>query len=1094
MLFHSTHTLLSGSDILERLLCNHRMSILVIDVEARVTLIGGKLLELVDYSSADCLGKTVDELFSFDPGIAVYYRRALQGVADKLIVINERNQVEIHFEPIRNDEGHLVGALGYDLVLADRERLLQAQQERERQLAELLDNSIDGVLLLDCRYVIKRSNAVVEKMYNDGRPLAGHICYQRIRGRSKICKQCPVAEVFRTKTAVTAQFFDEGLKRYIAVHAAPLFDDRGEEVIGALETLRDVTQVIEYAHQIKSQELLVNDIFSSIRDSVFIINSDFTILRANPAFEALRGCGLPLAGRKCYEITGLDGPCPYCEVYKVFTNREAVVFVHQQPEDDAFLPGQWQEHSCHPVVSEDGDVTAAVCIIRDITDRKADEEAQERHRNELEMKVRERTRELKKSESTMQAILLNSNVPILFTDPAQRIVFVNSALLEIMGYEEKDLLGNDVVMLYPNKIKRYRNFEILRKRIVSGRLEKYRTITQLLRKDGGLIDVDLNIASVFDEHGNVMALVMAVLDITKTLQTLEALKMARQQAEEASIAKSQFLATMSHEIRTPLNGVIGLTDLLLHSDLDDRQRNYAQLAQASGTYLLTLINDILDFSKIEAGKLEIIDAPFDLIEMVESVLGILAAKAQDSHLELCGLFLSGLPRHVVGDGDRIRQILVNFIGNAVKFTSKGGVKLVVAVETWFDVDKKSYCMVRFEVSDTGIGVPEESAHRLFHSFSQVDASHMKKYGGTGLGLAISKELVQLMGGDIGHRTNEHGGSTFWFTVPLQAEQDAETVENVLRHGSLEFKDIPVLVVDDNIVLNDVLRHQLNEWGMLVAIARNKAEALAMLKCAHADARPFRLVIIDNDLEGSPGIELAEEIASCDDFLAIGMILLTPLSNEFEGPSIPLRYVDKIIGKPLTGSTLFNSVLSVLTDKVIVGADRTDLLQTMKQTWVKERTFQKILDDFSVERDVDDMAAETCDDGTPVILIAEDNRVNQIVVSEILAQAGFRYEIAGHGEKVCEAVAARVFSLVLMDCQMPIMDGFQATDMIRRMERGQETRSPAHRGRIPIIALTANATDGDESRCFLSGMDDYCSKPIHAEKLISVIRKWLPTIG
>jgi len=567
-----------------------------------------------------------------------------------------------------------------------------------------------------------------------------------------------------------------------------------------------------------------------------------------------------------------------------------------------------------------------------------------------------------------------------------------------------------------------------------------------------------------------------VLERRKQRDVLEAnrkLAIAQKTAEQASRSKSEFLATMSHEMRTPLNGVIGLSELLLGTELRPKQNEYAHLIRESGKSLLFLINDILDFSKIEAGKLDLESEEFNIRTTLASVFGILASRANEKQLELCSTIDTDVPVAVLSDEGRIRQILLNLIGNALKFTDRGGVAVELKTERITD----SLHQFHFRVIDSGIGIPAEKLNRLFQSFSQVDASSSRKYGGTGLGLAISKALVQLMGGTIGVESKVGEGSTFWFSVPLKIPEPRNITTMISidnnKERAQQVSDLlhkRVLVVDDNIVHQRTLIKQMSEWNMNAEGCSSSLKALDILRHAVDQSLSFDLAIIDNTLEDACGYELVNAILGADQLNQTVMILLMPLEATEKELGLSEDLQDTLfsrrvqtLGKPVFSSALFDTVVSILFHEM-------PLSPTPPQSPESDSGFHVIT---------------LADDRRPKVLIAEDNRINQVVVLEMLARFEIDCEVVENGIKACEAVENQHFDLILMDCQMPDMDGFEATQRIREWEKKRGVLR-----RIPVIALTANATQGDEQYCLDSGMDAYCSKPINPKLLFKTLRHWL----
>ncbi len=554
-------------------------------------------------------------------------------------------------------------------------------------------------------------------------------------------------------------------------------------------------------------------------------------------------------------------------------------------------------------------------------------------------------------------------------------------------------------------------------------------------------------------NGEPWRLIGATLDITSERQMRRSLEHARTKAEAAARAKSEFLANMSHEIRTPLNGVIGMIQLLLDSQLTGQQRDWAETAMDSGTALLSIINDILDFSKIEAGKLAIDVLSFDLRRLLEEVAGILAPKAANKGIDLVVQYSPGTPVHLVGDAHRIRQVVLNLANNAVKFTNAGHVLITAeAVE-----QDESGATVRIAVTDTGIGISPHALDTLFDKFTQADSSTTRRYGGTGLGLAISRRLVELMKGTIDVKSQVGQGSTFACTLllPLGNYPDA-----VPATPAAALRGIRVLIVLDNVVNRRVIREQIVSWGMRDGSCATGREALDVIHTAQQSGDPYSIIIADQEVAEVDGMTLAAAVRQDPAGRDLVYVMLTSIGQPVDQDTLPQQGIDACLVKPVRHVRLIN---------------------TLATAWARRRG--SACEEAPAPAVTSPGALNELAHFAGHVLVVEDNLVNQKVAVALLSRLGLRVDVANHGREAVEQMKWCAYDLVLMDCQMPVMNGYDATIEIRKTDGGQK--------RVPIIAMTADVIDGSRERALDAGMDDFIAKPVDVHELSRALRTWLP---
>jgi two-component system, sensor histidine kinase and response regulator len=659
--------------------------------------------------------------------------------------------------------------------------------------------------------------------------------------------------------------------------------------------------------------------------------------------------------------------------------------------------------------------------------------------------------QLEEHVTRLAAIVDSAEDAILSKSLDGTIISWNKGAERLYGYTREEILGQHISVLFPPE--HADDFDRYIDSIKRGeRIEHFETVR--LTRDGQRLDVSLTLSPIHNSVGKLAAISSIARDIQEQKRIERELQHAKLMAEDANRSKSEFLANMSHEIRTPMHGVIGMTELLLDTTLTPEQSEYALLIRQSAEQLLAVINDILDFSKIEAGKMQVETIDFDLRTVVEDTARLLAQQAHAKDLELACLVEYDVPSGVQGDPGRLRQVLTNLGGNAVKFTEEGEVVLRASLVE----DQEAGVEVRFEVTDTGIGIAPEIQERLFHPFSQADTSSTRTYGGTGLGLSISRQLVELMGGKIGLKSEPGEGSTFWFTIPLKKQPVRVAV--VPRTPS-DLRALHVLIVDDNATNRTILNKQITSWGMRNEEAESAERALERMYAAVDEGDPYDLVILDMQMPETDGMELARIIKADPTLSSSHLVMLTSVGQRGAGQEAWHAGIAAYLTKPVRQSELHDCIAMVMAGP----ATASPLTATASSSLV---TRHRLREARAQQR--------------ARILVAEDNPVNQKVAVRMLEKRGFRVDVAANGLEAVEAVSRRPYAAVLMDCQMPEMDGYEATAAIRELDSAAR--------QVPIIAMTAQAMQGDRERCIAAGMDDYVSKPIAPETLDEALARWI----
>ncbi len=762
-------------------------------------------------------------------------------------------------------------------------------------------------------------------------------------------------------------------------------------------------------------------VFASAPVAIAVLGGDGRVRGTNPQFETL--FGFPAAeaiGQDLNELIVPRSELPKASRFDTLARRgeRLVVEVERRRKDGSLVPVL--ATASHLAGTAGGDVFV---MYQDISDRRKAQDAL----------------------SQLASIVQSSDDAIVGQTLDGVVVSWNAAAERMFGYSFPEIKGKRIALLRPPELAD--EGDAILERIKHGQhVDHFETVR--LRKDGTRIPVSLSISLTRDSAGRISGFSTIARDVSGEVASRDALRDARDAAQRLAQTRSSFLANMSHEIRTPMNAILGLTELLLDTELAPEQRHSLTLVQTSAETLLTLLNDILDLSKIEAEHLQLESIAFDLEHLVQSVVELLAIRARERRLNLLADVAADLPASVRGDPTRLRQVLTNLISNAIKFTHEG--EVVVAAAPLTAADGRP--LVRFAVRDTGIGIAAEKLDAIFEEFSQADTSTTRQYGGTGLGLAICRRLVRLMGGELAVSSDVGRGTEFSFAIPLEVEAPLATA----AAAKTPLAGRRVLVVDDNPTNRRVALNMLAAAEMEVTEAGSGAAGLTALRQARRDDAPFDLAIIDSEMPEMNGFELARAVRADSAIGRTPLVMLTSSGQPGDGQRCRELGIDGYLPKPASRSDLLEALKTVLAEPGGAGAAKGDIVT--RHSIAESRRHLHIL-------------------------VAEDNPVNQEVVAAMLRKRGHHIDVVANGRLAVDAVARARYDVVLMDIQMPEMDGFEATHAIRATPVGKD---------LAIIALTAHALSGERERCLSHGMSDYLTKPLRAHELFAAVEGWAPS--
>jgi PAS domain S-box-containing protein len=999
------------------------------------------LLVLVDFAATlvhpglnatHQLGNVILTLFAIaTTSLLVWHRRSVE---DQLRISNTRLD-----DGIAQRTSELTRVVAHlQEEVASRERI-QGELEREASLLDGLMAAIpDHIYFKDCegRYV-RINQAKAErtglKSAQDAVGKTDFDFFEREFAEQSRLEERSIIDQGKTVLGNEERIvWPDGRISWVSATKVPLRNGAGA-IVGTLGISRDVTPQRQLADDLHRERDRLRTLLDNIPDIIFIKNSNFQLVTANRAYVRQFGfeSEADVLGKTDFDF------CPP-ELAQAFRDDDARVMasgqVLLQREEQLFaLDGtrQFIVTTKVPLRDPDGQCVGLVGICHDISQRKQTE------------------RSLSESEWLYHSLVDNLPVHVVRKDLDGRVTFANSSVCALLGRSLEDVLGKTDFDLFPRHLaEKYTQDD--HRVLASG--EVFSDIEE--NSDGGRFNYfEVRKTPIRNANDEIVGVQVMFWDVTDRQQALKALAEAKEAAESANRAKSEFLANMSHEIRTPMNAIIGMTELVLETRLSPEQRDFLQTVRDSGLSLLSIINDILDFSKIEAGRLELESYPFDVREWLGDSLKAIGLRAHVKGLELAFDIAADVPRVVVGDALRLRQVIINLVGNAVKFTEKGEVVVSCTVADDGTAAAEGRVRLHFRVRDTGIGITDEQQQRIFRAFEQADMSLTRKYGGTGLGLAISSRIVQQMNGRIWVKSVQRQGSVFHFIVDLEVGRPEDAPVEAPDHTRLI--GLRVLIVDDNDTNRRILVEMCTNWKMQPTAVANADAALELLRNGARNGPAFDLVITDASMPEIDGFTLADHIHQDSQIRSTLVMMLTSLDRMGDAARCEELGIKSYLIKPVKQSDLFDAIVLSLE-----GERRGPTIGP-----ASEETLPRL---------------------QPLnILLAEDSLANQKLANGLLSRWGHKLTIVNNGLEAVAAVKTAKFDLVLMDVQMPELDGMEATAQIRLWEQGTSRH-------IPIVAMTAHAMKGDKERCLASGMDGYCPKPIRPRELTEAILKVLPS--